>query len=85
MTIRATVRRRRLTATFLHECLGVGLDELDAEVEVIQHAVSDRVLQRLDDLLGHPRVDPHGDPIPGDDGGHPEGHGLSLMGAEEAS
>ena len=34
------------------------------EADQLEHAVSDRVLERMDALLGHPTVDPHGDPIP---------------------
>jgi DtxR family Mn-dependent transcriptional regulator len=38
------------------------------EAEVLEHAFSDRLIERIDDLLNHPTVDPHGDPIPGDTG-----------------
>jgi DtxR family transcriptional regulator, Mn-dependent transcriptional regulator len=44
----------------------VGLDwsEVHAEAEELEHVISDRLLERMDTLLGHPTVDPHGDPIP---------------------
>lgn len=58
------IRHHRLVATFLHQCLGVDLEELRDETETVQEAVSDRVLQRIDVLLGHPVSDPHGAPIP---------------------
>ncbi len=58
------VRRHRLLETFLVENLGYRWDEVHHEAEVLEHAVSDRFIARIDALLGHPRHDPHGDPIP---------------------
>lgn len=58
------VRRHRLIETFLVESLGYGWDEVHDEAEILEHAVSDRFLDRIDELLGHPERDPHGDPIP---------------------
>lgn len=63
------VRRHRLIETFLSEALGYGPDEGHDDAERLEHAVSDKLLGRIDRLLGHPDTDPHGDPIPGDDGG----------------
>lgn len=62
------VRRHRLIETYLVERLGYGWDEVHDEAEVLEHAVSDRLLARFDDELGHPTADPHGDPIPAADG-----------------
>jgi len=62
------VRRHRVLETYLVERLGLGWDEVHAEAETLEHAVSDRVLDRMDDMLGHPSRDPHGDPIPRADG-----------------
>ena len=62
------VRRHRLLETYLVERLGLSWDEVHAEAEVLEHAVSDRLLEALDDALGHPARDPHGDPIPAPDG-----------------
>lgn len=64
----AMVRRHRLIETFLVERLGYTWDEVHNEAEVLEHAVSDRFVERIDAILGHPRHDPHGDPIPGRDG-----------------
>ena len=64
----AMVRRHRLIETFLVEVLGYSWDEVHDEAEVLEHAVSDVFLDRVADQLGHPRRDPHGDPIPGRDG-----------------
>ena len=62
------VRRHRLLETYLHEALGFDWDEVHEEAEALEHAVSDRLLERLDRVLGHPSRDPHGDPIPRPDG-----------------
>ena len=64
----AVVRRHRLIETFLVEVLGYGWDEVHDEAEVLEHAVSDLFVERVSAQLGHPRRDPHGDPIPGADG-----------------
>lgn len=64
----AMVRRHRLLETFLATELGYAWDEVHDEAERLEHAVSEELLRRIDDRLGHPRVDPHGDPIPGVDG-----------------
>lgn len=61
------VRKHRLIETFLVDYLGYGWDEVHDEAEVLEHAVSDMFVDRLDAKLGHPRVDPHGDPIPAAD------------------
>lgn len=64
----AMVRRHRLMETFLVRELGYTWDEVHDEAEVLEHAVSDRMLDRIDAKLGHPTRDPHGDPIPAADG-----------------
>lgn len=58
------LRRHRLIETFLVEVLKMDWTEVHAEAELLEHAISDAVLDRLDALLGHPTSDPHGDPIP---------------------
>ncbi|MCQ6269385.1 metal-dependent transcriptional regulator [Pseudarthrobacter sp. R1] len=62
------VRRHRLLETFLVDVLGYGWDEVHDEAEVLEHAVSDRLVERIDAHLGNPAHDPHGDPIPSADG-----------------
>ncbi len=62
------VRRHRLLETFLVDELGYGWDEVHDEAEVLEHAVSDRLVARIDAKLGFPQRDPHGDPIPACDG-----------------
>src|SRR5215216_6332698 len=62
------VRRHRLIETFLLECLGYSWDEVHEEAESLEHSVSDAYTERLAEFLGHPEHDPHGDPIPANDG-----------------
>ena len=62
------VRRHRVLETYLVERLGLGWDEVHQEAHTLEHAVSDFVLDRMDQVLGHPAVDPHGDRIPRADG-----------------
>jgi len=64
----AVVRRHRLLETWLVAELGYSWDEVHEEAEVLEHVVSERLLDRMDASLGHPERDPHGDPIPRPDG-----------------
>jgi DtxR family Mn-dependent transcriptional regulator len=61
-------RRHRLIETWLVDHFGYGWDEVHDEAEILEHALSDRLLDAIDDELGHPTRDPHGDPIPRRDG-----------------
>ncbi|SDS53799.1 metal-dependent transcriptional regulator [Opitutus sp. GAS368] len=58
------LRKHRLVETFLVTTLKMDWTEVHVEAERLEHALSERVLERIDALLGHPKVDPHGDPIP---------------------
>jgi DtxR family Mn-dependent transcriptional regulator len=58
------VRRHRLVETYLVAFLGYDWDDVHDEAERLEHAVSDRLIERMAEALGNPRVDPHGDPIP---------------------
>jgi DtxR family transcriptional regulator, Mn-dependent transcriptional regulator len=62
------LRRHRLIELFLAETLNLTWDEVHEEAENMEHAVSDLLVDRIDDYLGFPAVDPHGDPIPKSDG-----------------
>lgn len=62
------IRRHRLIETWLVEHIGYTWDEVHDEAEVLEHAMSDRLLAAIDAQLGHPVRDPHGDPIPAPDG-----------------
>lgn len=81
----AVVRRHRLIETFLVQVLGYGWDEVHDEAEVLEHAVSDTFLERIDALLGHPLVDPHGDPIPSADGVVPTTPGALIAALPDGS
>jgi DtxR family Mn-dependent transcriptional regulator len=62
------VRRHRLIEAYLVEFLGYSWDTVHEEAERLEHAVSDTMVERMAGALGHPSVDPHGDPIPTADG-----------------
>lgn len=58
------VRRHRILETFLVEVLELDWSEVHDDAEVLEHHISDRVLDAIDRLVGHPSEDPHGHPIP---------------------
>ncbi len=58
------LRRHRLIELFLVKVMGMDWSEVHAEAEELEHAVSDRLIERMDEMLGYPSTDPHGDPIP---------------------
>jgi DtxR family Mn-dependent transcriptional regulator len=58
------LRRHRLVELFLVRVMGLDWAEVHDEAELLEHAVSDRIIERMDAMLGEPDVDPHGDPIP---------------------
>lgn len=60
----AMVRRHRLIETWLVREFDYGWDEVHDEAEVLEHTISDRLLEGIDERLGRPRFDPHGDAIP---------------------
>jgi DtxR family Mn-dependent transcriptional regulator len=57
------LRRHRLVELFLVKVLGLDWSEVHEEAEHLEHAISDKVLEKIDAFLGHPAADPHGDPI----------------------
>ena len=62
------VRRHRLIETWLVQRMGYSWDEVHDEAEVLEHSMSERLLEAIDEQLGRPARDPHGDPIPAADG-----------------
>src|SRR5690606_2955716 len=72
-----------LIETWLVGRMGYRWDEVDDEAEVLEHAISDRLLDALDAELGHPVRDPHGDPIPAVDGTVTRPAAVRLIDAEE--
>jgi DtxR family transcriptional regulator, Mn-dependent transcriptional regulator len=65
------VRRHRLVETWLVREMGYTWDEVHDEAEVLEHSISERLLDAIDERLGRPVQDPHGDPIPAADGSAP--------------
>lgn len=57
-------RHHRLLEQYLSEKLDLPLDEVHVEADLLEHALSEKLEARIDATLGHPRHDPHGDPIP---------------------
>ena len=62
------LRRHRLIEQFLVHTLNLQWDQVHEEAEHMEHAVSDFLIDKIDEFLGHPDYDPHGDPIPDSDG-----------------
>src|SRR6266704_841810 len=62
------LRRHRLVELFLVQVMGMSWAEVHDEAEQLEHVVSERLIERIDDMLGHPTHDPHGDPIPTPEG-----------------
>ncbi|HDR88612.1 MAG TPA: metal-dependent transcriptional regulator [Bacteroidetes bacterium] len=58
------IRKHRLWEMFLHKALKMGWNEVHREAEMLEHQTSDALANRLDEFLGHPAFDPHGQPIP---------------------
>lgn len=62
------VRRHRLVELFLVQVMGMSWAEVHEDAELLEHVVSDRLIDRIDEMLGRPTHDPHGDPIPNPEG-----------------
>src|SRR5580704_11324776 len=62
------LRRHRLVELFLVQVMGMSWAEVHDEAEQLEHVVSERLIERIDEMLGRPTHDPHGDPIPDPDG-----------------
>lgn len=79
------VRRHRLIETWLVDTFHYGWDEVHDEAEILEHAVSDRLLDAISEQLGEPRRDPHGDPIPRADGSVDQPVAVLLFDAPDGS
>lgn len=62
------VRRHRLVELFLVRVMGMSWADVHEDAELLEHVVSDRLIDRIDEMLGRPTHDPHGDPIPSPEG-----------------
>src|SRR5437762_4310327 len=73
------LRRHRLVELFLVQVMGMKWDEVHDEAEQLEHVVSERLIERIDDMLGRPTHDPHGDPIPDPEGAIEQRHLDNLL------
>ncbi len=73
------LRRHRMVELFLVKIMGMDWSEVHEEAELLEHAVSDRIIERIDEMLGHPSFDPHGDPIPSAMGEVEESEQINLL------
>src|SRR4051812_47470892 len=73
------LRRHRLVELFFVQVMGMSWDEVHDEAEQLEHVVSDRLIERIDAMLGRPTHDPHGDPIPDPHGAIAQRHLDSLL------
>ena len=73
------LRRHRLVELFLVQVMGMRWDEVHDEAEHLEHVVSERLIERIDEMLGRPTHDPHGDPIPNAEGRVPAPHFENLL------
>ena len=62
------LRHHRLLELYLKEVMGFSWDEIHEEAEILEHYISERFEDRIEEMLGHPERDPHGHPIPARDG-----------------
>jgi DtxR family transcriptional regulator, Mn-dependent transcriptional regulator len=79
------LRRHRLIELFLVKILGMSWADVHDEAERLEHAVSEQVIDRIDEMLGRPAVDPHGDPIPTPEGRMPRPQYVDLLTAPLAT
>ena len=72
------LRKHRLWETFLHNKLNFAWDEVHEVAEQLEHIHSQKLIDKMDEFLGFPKYDPHGDPIPGHDGEIPASKAVPL-------
>ncbi|HZR26640.1 MAG TPA: metal-dependent transcriptional regulator [Vicinamibacterales bacterium] len=73
------VRRHRLVEAFLVQVMGMSWADVHDDAELLEHVVSDRLMDRMDEMLGRPTYDPHGDPIPNQEGSVAPRHHDTLL------
>lgn len=77
------IRRHRLWELFLTKVLDISLSKVHDEAEILEHQTSDFLLEKISQYLGNPNFDPHGDPIPDEEGKLPENDSISLEDTEK--
>lgn len=75
------LRRHRLIELFLVKVLDMSWTDVHDEAERLEHAVSEQLIDRIDAMLGNPKADPHGDPIPTAEGAMPAAQDLTMADA----
>ncbi|MCD4698826.1 MAG: metal-dependent transcriptional regulator [Bacteroidales bacterium] len=76
------IRRHRLWESFLSKVLNLELNEIHREAEMLEHQTSEKLVSKIDEYLGYPQFDPHGDPIPDANGNLPAQEIIPLQSAE---
>jgi DtxR family Mn-dependent transcriptional regulator len=66
------IRRHRIWEVFLHQIVGLKWDEVHDEANRLEHSTSDKLLNKMEEMLNFPEFDPHGDPIPDENGSLPK-------------
>lgn len=79
------IRKHRLTEAFLVQIMGLGWEEVHDIAEQLEHIESERFFDRIDEMLGRPKVDPHGEPIPDINGKITSKNRTSLIEVKEGS
>jgi len=77
------IRRHRLWESFLANVLNIPISQVHNEAELLEHQTSDFLTDKLDEFLGRPEFDPHGDPIPDSSGKLPKDYNILLKDAEK--
>ena len=77
------IRRHRLWELFLTRVLNIPVTKVHQEAEILEHQTSDFLVDKIDEYLGNPNFDPHGDPIPDTEGKFPENNNISLADAQQ--
>jgi DtxR family transcriptional regulator, Mn-dependent transcriptional regulator len=73
------IRHHRLIELYLVEALGYSWDEVHDDADQLEHVISEKLEARIAARLGHPTIDPHGDPIPTLEGIMPDARGVCLV------
>jgi len=77
------IRRHRLWELFLSRVLNIPVTKVHQEAEILEHQTSDFLIDKIDEYLGNPNFDPHGDPIPDIEGKFPENNSISLADVQQ--
>lgn len=79
------IRKHRLAELFLVKVMGMGWEEVHDIAEQLEHVESERFYDRIDKMLGYPKSDPHGEPIPDANGKVPSKNRIALSDLKEGT